>query len=281
VGTEFASLFVAFGASVTLIEMMPAILPLEDEDASGVVARELARRGVSVRTGTTVTSLASTGDGVRVGLRTGERDETVEAEYALVAVGRAPVVDGLGLEALGIEPQRGAIPVDGRMRTAAESVWAAGDVIGGLLLAHVASAEAVVAVEAIAGQDPRPLDPALMPRATFSIPQVASCGLTEREARERGHDVAVGRFPFAANGRATILGRREGFVKIVSDRALGEILGIHMVGPQVTELLPEGVLGKSLEATVVEIGQAVHAHPTLSEAVKEAALAAVGRAIHG
>jgi dihydrolipoamide dehydrogenase len=138
-----------------------------------------------------------------------------------------------------------------------------------------------VAVEAIAGQAPRELDPTLMPRATYSIPQVASCGLTEREARERGHDVGVGKFPFTANARAAILGRREGLVKIVTDRTLGEILGIHMVGPEVTELLPEGVLGKALEATVVEMGQAVHAHPTLSEAVKEAALAALGRAVHG
>lgn len=167
------------------------------------------------------------------------------------------------------------------MQTAVPSVYAAGDVTGGLLLAHVASAEAVVAVEAMAGQTPAPLDPLLLPRATYSIPQVASVGLTERQARAEGREVAVGRFPFTANGRATILGQREGLVKIVADRELGEILGVHLVGPQVTELLPEGVLGRSLEATVLELGQAVHAHPTLSEAVREAALAALGRAIHG
>ncbi|OLD58030.1 MAG: hypothetical protein AUI83_04690 [Armatimonadetes bacterium 13_1_40CM_3_65_7] len=281
VGTEFASLFTAFGAAVTLIEMMPAILPLEDEDVSAVVAHELGRRGVAIRTGTAVTGVAASADGVRIGVRDGAVEETIEAEYALVAVGRAPVIEDLGLEAVGLEPRRGGIPVDGRMRTAVPSVWAAGDVIGGLLLAHVASAEATVAVEAIAGQEPRGLDPMLMPRATYSIPQVACCGLTEREAREQGREVAVGRFPFTANARAAILGRREGFVKIVADRTLGEILGIHMVGSEVTELLPEGVLGKALEATVLEIGQAVHAHPTLSEAVKEAALAALGRAVHG
>ena len=281
VGTEFASLFAAFGAAVTLIEMMPAILPLEDEDVSGVVAHELGRRGVAIRTGTAVTGVTASADGVRIAVRTGTAEDTIEAEYALVAVGRAPVIEDLGLEAVGLEPRRGGIPVDGRMRTAVPSVWAAGDVIGGLLLAHVASAEATVAVEAIAGQEPRGLDPMLMPRATYSIPQVACCGLTEREAREQGREVAVGRFPFTANARAAILGRREGFVKIVADRALGEILGIHMVGSEVTELLPEGVLGKALEATVLEIGQAVHAHPTLSEAVKEAALAALGRAVHG
>lgn len=281
VGTEFASLFAAFGAAVTLIEMLPMVLPLEDEDVSAVVAKELARRGVVIRTGATVTGVAPSADGVRISLRAGAVEETVEAEYALVAVGRAPVIEDLGLEAAGLAPQRSGIPVDERMRTAVPSISAAGDVIGGLLLAHVGSAEATVAVEAIAGQEPRGLDPTLMPRATYSIPQVASCGLTEREARERGHDVGVGRFSFMANGRAMILGRREGLVKIVTDRALGEILGIHMVGPEVTELLPEAVLGKALEATVLEMGQAVHAHPTLSEAVKEAALAALGRAVHG
>jgi dihydrolipoamide dehydrogenase len=280
VGTEFASLFAAFGSAVTLVEMMPTILPLEDDEVSGVVAKALAQRGVTVRPGTAVAGVTAHADGVRVALRAGAVEEVVEAEYALVAVGRAPVVEELGLEAAGLEPARGGIPVDERMQTAVPSISAAGDVTGGLLLAHVASAEATVAVEAIAGNVPQALDPTLMPRATYSIPQVASCGLTEREARERGHDVAVGRFPFAGNARAAILGHREGLVKIVSDRALGEILGVHLVGPEVTELLPEGVLGKTLEATVLEIGQAVHAHPTLSEAVKEAALAALGRAVH-
>jgi dihydrolipoamide dehydrogenase len=281
VGTEFASLFAAFGASVTLIEMMPTILPTEDEDASGVVAKELRRRGVTIRTGAAVTGVAPSEDGVRITLRVGDAQETIDAEYALVAVGRAPVVEGLGLETIGLGTERGGIPVNPQMRTAVPTISAAGDVIGGFLLAHVAYAEATIAVEAVAGRDPAPLDPMLMPRATYSIPQVASCGLTEREARERGHDVGVGRFPFTSNARAAILGRREGLVKIVTDSRLGEILGIHMVGPEVTELLPEGVLGKSLEATALEIGQAVHAHPTLSEAVKEAALAALGRAVHG
>ncbi|HLW59091.1 MAG TPA: dihydrolipoyl dehydrogenase [bacterium] len=280
VGTEFASLFAAFGSAVTLVEMMPTILPLEDDEVSAVVSKALAQRGVTVRPGTAVAGVTAHADGVRVALRAGAVEEVVEAEYALVAVGRAPVVEELGLEAAGLEPARGGIRVDERMRTAVPSISAAGDVTGGLLLAHVASAEATLAVEAIAGNVPPALDPTLMPRATYSIPQVASCGLTEREARERGHDVAVGRFPFAGNARAAILGHREGFVKIVSDRALGEILGVHLVGPEVTELLPEGVLGKTLEATVLEIGQAVHAHPTLSEAVKEAALAALGRAVH-
>lgn len=281
VGTEFASIFAAYGSAVTLVEMMPQILPLEDEEIAGVLARSLQRRGVTVRTGTAVTGVETRDDGLRITVRANDREETLDAEYALVAVGRAPVVEGLGLETVGLEAGRGGLDVNERLQTAVPSISAAGDLIGGLLLAHVAYAEAAAAVEAIAGQPSSRPDPMLMPRATYSIPQVASVGLTEKQAREAGADVAVGKFSFVGNPRATILGQREGLVKIVSDRALGEILGVHLVGPQVTELLPEGVLGKSLEATVLEIGQAVYAHPTLSEAVREAALGVLGRAIHG
>ncbi len=282
VGVEFASIFAAFGSSVTLIEMMPSILPQEDDEVAGVLAKSLGRRGVAVRTGAAVTAVTPNGDaGVRITVRAGGAEETVEAEYVLVAVGRAPVTDGLGLEEVGLEITGGGIAVNDLMQTAVPSIYAAGDVIGGLLLAHVAYAEATVAVEAIAGKSPAPLNPLLMPRATYSMPQVASCGLTEKQAREQGYEVGVGRFSFMANGRASIIGQREGLVKIVCDGKLGEILGVHLVGPQVTELLPEGVLGKSLDATVLELGQAVHAHPTLSEAVREAALAALGRALHG
>ncbi|MHB8732549.1 MAG: dihydrolipoyl dehydrogenase [bacterium] len=281
VGSEFASLFAAFGAKVTLIEYLSSCLPLEDEEVAAVLTKALQRRGVTVKTGTAVTGIRSEGGGVQVALRAGDAEETVAADYALVAVGRAPLVDGLGLDAVGLAVERGALPVDVRMRTSVETIYAAGDMIGGLLLAHVGSAEATVAAEAIAGHNPAPLDPLLMPRATYSIPQVASVGLTERQAKEAGRDVTVGRFQFMANARAAILNHREGLVKIVADRELGEILGVHLAGPEVTELLPEAVLGKSLEATVLEIGQAVHAHPTLSEAVHEAALGALGRAIHG
>lgn len=281
VGVEFASVYAAFGADVTLIEYLPAVLPLEDEEVSAVLAKALGRRGVTIKTGTEVTGARSNGGGVEVALGAGDNMETVNAEYALVAVGRAPLTDGLGLENVGLRVERGGLPVDAQMRTSIDSIYAAGDLIGGLLLAHVASAEATVAVEAIAGQTPAPLDPLLMPRATYSIPQVASVGLTEKQAREQGRDVVIGRFQFMANPRAAILNHRDGLVKIVADRELGEILGVHLAGPQVTELLPEGVLGRSLEATVLEIGQAVHSHPTLSEAMREAALAALGRAVHG
>lgn len=293
VGVEFASVYAAFGAKVTLIEYLPTVLPLEDEEAAAVLAKALGRRGVTVKTGTEVTGVRSNGGGVQVALRArgpaAGRDaieaagnaETVTAEYALVAVGRAPLTDGLGLDAVGLKVERGALEVNRHMRTGVDTVYAAGDLIGGLLLAHVASAEAIIAAEVIAGQNPAPLDPLLMPRATYSIPQVASVGLTEQQAREQDRDVAVGRAPFMANPRAAILNHRDGLVKIVADRELGEILGVHLAGPQVTELIPEAVLGRSLEATVLEIGQAVHAHPTLSEAMREAALGALGRAIHG
>jgi dihydrolipoamide dehydrogenase len=282
VGAEFASVFAAFGSRVTLIEYFPNCLPLEDEEVSAVFTKAVQRRGVTVKTGCGVTGVHAGGTGVRVSHRRGDGpEESVEAEYALIAVGRAPVTDGLGLENVGLTVERGALPVDERMRTSVETIYAAGDMIGGLLLAHVGSAEATVAVETIAGQTPARLDPMLMPRCTYSIPQVASVGLTEQQAKALGRDVTIGKFQFTANAKAAILNEREGLVKIVADRELGEILGVHLAGPQVTELLPEAVLGKSLEATVLEIGQAVHAHPTLSEAVHEAALAAVGRAIHG
>jgi dihydrolipoamide dehydrogenase len=281
VGVEFASVYAAFGAQVTMIEYLPSVLPLEDEEVAAVLAKALTRRGVTLKTGTAVTGVRSNGGGVHVTMQTGDNEDTLTAEYALVAVGRAPLTDALGLENAGLKVERGALPVDQQMRTSVETIYAAGDMIGGLLLAHVASAEASGAVEAIGGQTPAPLDPLLMPRATYSIPQVASVGLTEQEARAQGRDVSVGRFQFMANPRAAILNHRDGLVKIVADRELGEILGVHLAGPQVTELLPEGVLGRSLEATVLEIGQAVHAHPTLSEAMREAALAALGRAIHG
>ena len=211
VGTEFASVFAAFGAEVTLIELLPSVLPLEDEEVAAVVAKALERRGVKVRTGTAVTGATGAGDGVTVTVRVGDGpEESIHAEYVLVAVGRVPLTDGLGLDAAGVQVGRGGIIVNAQMQTSVPTVYAAGDVIGGLLLAHVGSAEAEVAVEAMAGDHLRTVDPLLMPRATYSIPQVASVGLTEKQAREQGRDVSVGRFPFTANARAMILGSGTG-----------------------------------------------------------------------
>lgn len=282
IGVEFASLFSALGSEVTLIELLPTLLPLEDPEIGEAMARLFTRRGMRIHTGTTASAVARSGDGLSITLSSGGDTVGVEADYLLVAVGRGPVTDGLGLDNVGVETQKGAVVVDAHLRTSVPEICAAGDVIARpFRLAHVASDEAIHAVETIAGVESRPIDYQAVPRPTFSIPQVASMGLSERQAQEAGHDVKVGRFAFQASGKATIEGEREGFVKVVTDQRTGEILGIHMLGPAVTELLAEGVLARYLEGTVVELGGAVHAHPTLSEALKEAALDAMAKGIHG
>ncbi len=281
IGVEFASLFSALGSEVTLIELLPTLLPLEDPEIGRTMERLFTRRGMKVYTGATASGVARSGDGLAITLSRGQETTSVEADYLLVAVGRGPLTDGLGLEATGVETQKGAVVVDAHLRTSVPEVFAVGDVIARpFRLAHVASDEAIHAVEVIAGVESRSLDYQAVPRPTFSIPQVASMGLSEQQAQEAGHEVKVGRFAFQANSKATIEGERDGFVKVVTDRRTGEILGVHMLGPAVTELLAEGVLARHLEGTVVELGGAVHAHPTLSEALKEAALDALGKAVH-
>jgi dihydrolipoamide dehydrogenase len=281
VGVEFASLFAALGSEVTLVELLPTLLPLEDQEIGKALERIFSRKGMKIHTGTAAGGAVTRGDRVTVSLTRGDEALEVEAEYVLVAVGRAPLVEGLGLEAAGVALERGAIKVDAAYRTTASGVYAVGDVIGGAFrLAHVASDEAIHAAETIAGGEHPPLNYQAVPRPTFSIPQVATMGLSEEQAREAGHEVKVGRFPFSASSKAAIEGERDGFVKIVTDARTGEILGMHMLGPSVTELLAEGVAVKYLEGTVVEISAAVHSHPTLSEAVREAALDALGRVIN-
>jgi dihydrolipoamide dehydrogenase len=283
VGVEFASLFRAFGSEVTLIELLPTLVPLEDEEVGQALERAFARRGIRSLTGATAQSAQRAGDRVKITVARGDETQALEADYLLVAVGRAPVTDGLALAEAGIEVERGAVVVDEHLQTTAQGVYAIGDVITGrrpYRLAHVASDEAVAVVERIAGAPSHPLNYDAVPRPTYSFPQVATMGLSERQAREQGYEVRVGRFSFQPNSKAVIQGAREGFVKIVTDARIGEILGVHMIGPSVTELLAEGVAAKSLEATVAELAAAVHSHPTLSEAVKEAALDALGRVIH-
>jgi len=280
VGVEFASLFRAFGSEVTLIELLPTIVPLEDEEIGQQLQRAFERRGTKVHTGTTAERVERQGDELTITLRRGETISTITTDYLLVAVGRAPVVRELVLEEAGVTVERGAITVDEVLRTSVSTIFAIGDVIGRpYRLAHVASEEAVAAVETIAGEE-RAIDYQVIPRPTFSIPQVATMGWSEKQAQEAGREVKVGRFPFQANSKATIEGATEGMVKIVADARLGEILGIHMIGAGVTELLAEGVAARYLEGTIMEVGGAVHSHPTLSEALKEAALAALGRPIH-
>lgn len=283
VGVEFASLFRAFGSEVTVIELLPTLVPLEDEEMGQALERSFSRRGIKVLTQAAAKSAEVAGNRVKITVGKGDQTSTLEADYLLVAVGRAPVTDGLAVAEAGVVLEKDAVKVDGQFRTTAANVYAIGDVLTGqspFRLAHVASDEAIAAVETIAGQRPHVLNYDAVPRPTFCIPQVATVGLTERQAKERGYDVKVGRFSFQANSKATIDGAREGLVKVVTDSKIGELLGVHMIGPGVTELLAEGVAAKYLEATVTELGAAVHSHPTLSEALKEAALDAMGRVIH-
>jgi dihydrolipoamide dehydrogenase len=280
VGTEFASIFHSFGAEVTLVEMLPRVLPIEDEEVSKELARLLKKRGIKVHTSTTLAAVERTENGVRCRLVEGEKERTVEAEMLLVAVGRAPVTDGIGLETVGLETARGFLAVDGTMQTAVPGIWAIGDAVNTPLLAHIASAEGIVAVEAMAGLPARPLDYDRTPSCTYCDPEVASVGLTEAEARRRGYDVETGKFAFTALGKAAILGKPEGFVKVVRDRKYDELLGVHILGAHATDLIAEACVALQVEATTEEIVRTIHAHPTLSEAVLEAAHAALGQAIH-
>ena len=286
IGMEFAYLFRSYGAEVTVIEMMPHVLPLEDDEVADEVAKAFKKHGVQLLVNSRTEAVEPTDSGVDVRVKdqdSGE-EQTIAADVVLVAIGVAPNSDNIGLETAGIETdKRGFIPIDAYMRTNTPGIYAIGDVTGKLLLAHVASAQGIVAAEHIAGHETRPIrdgDYAFMPRSTYCHPQVASMGLTETQAQEQGHEIKVGKFPFLANGKALGLNDKEGFVKIISDAKYGEILGAHLVGPEVTELLPELVLARTWELTAAEISRTVHAHPTLSEVIMEAAHGVEGQAIH-
>lgn len=281
IGVEFATVWSAYGAKVTLVEMLPRVLPLEDEEISAELAKALKKRGIEILTGTRVLEVQSNAQGAVVKVAAGDGEKTIQAEQALVAIGFKPNTHELGLEKIGVQlTERGFIQIDERMATSVPGVWAIGDVTGQLLLAHVASAQGVVCAENIAGVETVTLDYRMMPRAVYCSPQVASFGYTEAQAKEAGYDVKVGRFPFIANGKALGLGDYTGFVKIITDARYGEILGAHMIGPDVSELLPELTLAQRMELTTAEIARNVHAHPTLSEVIMEAAHVAEGHAIH-
>jgi dihydrolipoamide dehydrogenase len=281
VGSEFASIFRSFGVDVTLIEMLPRILPIEDEDASAEVERAFRKRGIKVLKGAKLDSVERIPTGVRLVVFQNGETKLVEADALLVAVGRAPVTAGLGLEALGVELERGYVKVDAHMRSAVPSIFAIGDVVQTPWLAHVASAEGILAVETMAGYaGARPLDYDLVPSCTYCQPEVASVGLTEAKARELGYEVQVGKFPFSALAKAAILKSTEGFVKVVRGTKYDEVLGVHIVGPHATDLIAEACVAIGLETTTEELVRTIHAHPTLSEAVAEAAHAAMGHAIH-
>jgi dihydrolipoamide dehydrogenase len=280
VGTEFASIFHSFGSEVTLIEMLPRVLPIEDEEVSAELEKALRRRKIKVLAGTKMTRYEPTENGVRLELERDGKTETLEAELLLSAIGRRPVTENLGLEALGVELERGYIKVNGLMQTAVPHIYAIGDVVNTPWLAHVASAEGILAVEHMAGQHAKPLNYERVPSCTYCEPEVASVGLTEAKARERGYDVKVGKFPFTALGKAKIIGKSVGFVKIVREAKYDEVLGVHIIGAHATDLIAEACAVLQLEGTNEELIRTIHAHPTLSEAVMEAAHAAAGAAIH-
>ena len=279
-GAEFGYLYRAYGVEVTIVELMDRMVPLEDEEVGDQLLRSFKKMGIKVLTGFQVLGVSTEAGVARVTVSGGETESVIECERVLVAVGVEGNIDGIGLEEVGVRTERGFIPIDDRMATNVPGVYAIGDVTGKLLLAHVASAQGVTAVETMAGMDPPTIDYGLMPRAVYCRPQVASFGMTEAQAREEGRDVKIGKFPLSASGKALAMAEPDGFIKVVADAEIGEILGVHMIGAEVTELLGEASLARLLEGTVTEIGSLVHPHPTISEALKEAALAAEGEAIH-
>jgi dihydrolipoamide dehydrogenase len=281
IGVEFATIWNGYGTEVTIVEMLPHLVPLEDEEVGVELEKAFKKTGIKSLTGHRVEKIETTDKGVKVTVAEGENQKIIEAEQALVAIGFKPNSTDLGLDAVGVEvDKRGFVQIDDRMATNVPGIWAIGDVTGKLLLAHVASAQGIICAENIAGVDTITLDYRMMPRATYCHPQVASFGLTESQAKEEGYEVKVGRFPFQANGKSLGLAESGGFVKIVTDTKYGEILGAHMIGPEVSELLPELTLAQTMELTAEEISRNVHAHPTLSEVIMEAAHGVVGETIH-
>jgi dihydrolipoamide dehydrogenase len=282
VGVEFASLWRSVGSEVTLVEMAPSLVPLEDEAIGQELRRQFERRGITCLVGTTLdpSSLERNEGGVAVTVEAGDTEQRLQASVLLVAVGRAGNVEDIGLEEAGVATDRGMVTIDGQQRTTAAAISAIGDCAGGFQLAHKAMHEGVIAVEAIAARNPHPLDPRLVTRTTYCTPQIASLGLSEAEAKAAGHDVSVGVFPFRGNARAVVWGETGGFTKVVADTSTNAVLGVHIIGHEVTELIYGPALGALLESTPFEMSRAVAPHPTLSEALAEAALAVSGEALH-
>jgi dihydrolipoamide dehydrogenase len=277
IGVEFASFYSDMGAEVTIVEMLDRILPVEDEEVSAFMHKALAKQGMKIHISSGVEKLEASGEGLRATLKGGE---TQDFSHAIIAIGIVPNTENIGLEALGVKTDRGHIATDGYGRTNVEGIYAIGDVTGPPWLAHKASHEGVVCVEAIAGKKPHPFETWNIPGCTYSRPQIASVGLTEAKAKEGGRKVKVGKFPFIGNGKAIALGEAEGFVKTVFDEASGELLGAHMVGAEVTELIQGYVIARQLETTEAELMETIFPHPTLSEMMHESVLDAYGRVLH-
>jgi dihydrolipoamide dehydrogenase len=286
VGVEFASIFRRFGSTVTIVELLPRLVPVEDEAVSAELEKSFRKQGIAVHTGARVTGASVTGANVDVTAQLSDGSATtLRADYLLVATGRGPVTTGLNAEGVGLQLEKGYIKVDNLYRTNVTGISAVGDVItlatpGHPQLAHVSSAEGIIAAERIAGQLVRPLNDDHVPGCTYCDPEIGSVGLTEREARERGLDVRVGQFPFGVLGRAKMSGETEGFVKIVADKGSDEVLGVHMIGSRSTELVAEATVALRLQSTVEDLIRTIHPHPTMSEAVAEAAHATHGAALH-
>ena len=280
IGSEFAWFYASLGTKVTLVEYLPAVVPLEDKDISSQLGRSFKKMGITVMTGTSVEKAEVSGDKCIATVKSKKGEETIEADIILSAVGITPNTENIGLEELGVELNDKKIKVDKFNRTNIEGIYAIGDIVGGQALAHVASAEGILCVEKIAGLNPEPLNYKNIPACTYTNPEIASVGITEQEAAGQGLDVKVGKFPFTASGKASAAGERDGFVKLIFDAKYGELLGAHMIGANVTEMIAELVVAKNLETTAHEIIKSVHPHPTMSEAVMEAAAAAYDEVIH-
>ncbi len=280
VGVEFASIYKSFGTDVTILEMLPRYVPVEDEEVSKELARVYRKRGINGFVNAKVERVEKTKTGVAVTFTVDGKQQKLEAEKVLVAIGRAPVTDKVGIEKTKIELERGFVKVDGFMRTAEPGIYAAGDILAGYpQLAHSGFAEGIVAVTHMAGKPVKQINPLRIPNATYCHPEIGSVGLTEAKAKERGYDVKIGKFPFTANSRASIVGQHDGFVKIVTDAKYGEILGVHIIGPSATELIAEAVVALETECTAEELAHIIHAHPTLSEAMLDAVNSVYGMAI--
>lgn len=280
IGSEFAYFYNSMGVDVTLVEFMPNILPIEDEEISKQLERSFKKAKMKVMTSSSVESVDTTGNKCKVTIKTKKGEEVIHVDVVLSAVGVATNLEGLGLEEVGVATEKGKVLVDDYYRTNVEGVYAIGDIVHGPALAHTASHEGITCVEAICGLNPEPVDYGNIPSCTYTNPEVASVGMTEKQAREAGYEVKVGKFPFSASGKASAAGNKDGFVKVVFDAKYGEWLGCHMIGDNVTEMIAEAVASRKLETTGHEIIKTVHPHPTMSEAIMEATADAYGEVIH-
>jgi dihydrolipoamide dehydrogenase len=280
IGSEFAYFYSTIGTKVTLVEYLNQVVPLEDEEVSKQLGRSFKKAGIKVMTGSEVTQVDTSGEGVKVTVKNKKGEQEIEADVVLSAVGITPNIEDLGLEDAGVEIEKGHVKVDEFYRTSVEGVYAIGDIVTGPALAHVASAEGIACVEKIAGKEVEPIDYGNIPSCTYTSPEVASVGMTEKAAKEAGYELKVGKFPFTASGKASAAGHKDGFVKLIFDAKYGELLGAHLVGANVTEMIAELVSVRKLETTGHEIIKSVHPHPTMSEAIMEAAAAAYDEVIH-